>query len=92
MPAPAADPAPPAASTTAGSAAKPFKPPSGYRAKKLGANTVYCKQDTMLGSRFPTEICLTEDELREVEFRGEEMRRDKQKSSPVCGGGGSCGN
>ncbi len=78
--------------TAAQADARPFKPPSGYRAKKLGADTVYCKKDKVLGSIFPTEICLSEDELKEVERRGADMRVDKQRAQGVCGGAGSCGN
>lgn len=78
--------------STAQADAKLFKPPSGYRTKKLGANTVYCKKDKVLGSIFPTEICLSEDELKEVERRGEDMRVDKQRAQGVCGGLGACGN
>ena len=76
---------------TSQAAAAAFKPPSGYKQKKLGANTVYCKKDTLLGSRFPTEFCFTEDELKEIERRGEDMRLNKQKQSQVCAGGG-CNN
>lgn len=96
-PAPKAS-APPAA-TVAEAAAQPapeapssFKPPSGYKATKLGAETLYCKKEKILGSIFPTEICLSEDELKEVERRSEGMRLNKQKASGVCGGAGSCGN
>lgn len=89
----AAAPAPQAASTTAQAEPKAYKPPSGYRAKKLGANTVYCKKDTTLGTRFPTEFCFTEDELKEMERRGDDMRQDKLKNQGLCGGAPTaCGN
>lgn len=90
-PSPAATPAP--AATTAKAEAGAYKPPAGYRAKKLGANTLYCKKDTLLGSRFPTEFCFSEDELKEIERRGEDMRQNKLKNSGICGGVAmACGN
>lgn len=95
----------PAPATTAAPAATPqpeakvadatttYRPPSGYKQKKLGSNTVYCKKDTTLGTRFPTEMCFTEDELKEMQRRGEDMRTNKQKVSGLCGGvAGACGN
>ena len=87
---PAATPQP---QTAVAQATTTYRPPSGYKQKKLGANTVYCKKDTTLGSRFPTEFCFTEDELKEMERRGEDMRTNKQKVSGLCGGvTGACGN
>ncbi|HZF16815.1 MAG TPA: hypothetical protein VE046_12820 [Steroidobacteraceae bacterium] len=89
----AATPAPQASGTVAAADAKPYRPPSGYRAKKLGANTVYCKKDTTLGTRFPTEFCFTEDELKEMERRGDDMRQNKLKNQGLCGGASTaCGN
>lgn len=95
----------PAPATTAAPAAAPqaeakvadatatYHPPSGYKQKKLGSNTVYCKKDTTLGSRFPTEFCFTEDELKDMERRGDDMRTNKQKVSGLCGGAAqACGN
>jgi len=98
----AATPAPPAAPVQAEPAQQAaaqqgtneaFKPPGGYRMKKRGAETVYCKKDTILGSRFPEEFCYTEQQLKEIAQRGEDQRLNKDKISGICGGAtGACGN
>lgn len=33
--------------------------PYGYKARELGGETIYCRKGTPLGSRFPTEVCMT---------------------------------
>lgn len=63
-----------------------FKPPSGYRAKIHGWDIVYCRKEAVLGSRFPKEICMNEAELKAYLAANEEMRRNKDQSSRVCGG------
>lgn len=69
-----------------------FKPPNGYRVKKRGTDTVYCRKDTILGSRFPEEFCFTEDELKDLERRAESERVSKQQQSGICVGGNCGGN
>lgn len=77
----------PAASATPAAEKKPqFKPPPGYRAKIHGWDIVYCRKEAVLGSRFPKEICMTEAELKAYLAANEEMRRNKDQSSRVCGG------
>jgi hypothetical protein len=63
-----------------------FKPPPGYKVKIHGWDIVYCRKTPVLGSRFPKEICMTEAELKEHMAANEEMRRNKDQSSRVCGG------
>jgi len=93
----------PAATPAQGVAAQPaqapqataatFKPPNGYRVKKIGGNTVYCKSEKILGSIFPQVLCFTESQLRDIARRGDEMRLNKQKVSGLCGGvAHACGN
>jgi hypothetical protein len=95
--APAVAPAPAAAPTSvqpaqsAGDEQTVFKPPPGYRLRKQGATTVYCKKETILGSRFPEEFCFTEEQLKDVVRRGEEQGRDAAKHARVCSSAGNCG-
>jgi hypothetical protein len=71
---------------------KPFKPPAGYRAKRVDGQQVYCTKIVVLGSRFPKEDCRTEAQLRELELRKQEMRGDMEQRNRVCAGGGACQN
>jgi hypothetical protein len=68
-----------------------FRIPSGYKPrKKDGGETVYCKKETFLGTRFPTEVCMTLAQLREVEERNTLMRTDLDRAQRVCGGAAGC--
>ena len=73
------------------SSAQGFKPPDGYRIRMKGDTKLYCKKDTILGSRFPEEFCFTEDQLRDVVRRAQDARQDKIRGTAVCTGGGPCG-
>ena len=45
---------------------KPFKPPSGYRPKRINGELVYCSKQTPTGSQFPVTDCRNEAQLREM--------------------------
>jgi hypothetical protein len=70
---------------------KPFKPPTGYRAKRVNGNQVYCTKVVVLGSRFPKEDCRTEAQLRDLEAQKESMRGEMDQRNKVCSGAGACG-
>jgi hypothetical protein len=70
---------------------KPFKPPTGYRAKRVNGNQVYCTKVVVLGSRFPKEDCRTEAQLRDLEVQKEAMRGEMDQRNKVCSGQGACG-
>lgn len=71
---------------------KPFKPPPGYRPKRINGEQVYCARLVVLGSRFPKEDCRTESDLKELALRKEEMRRDVESSRSICASSnGACG-
>ena len=70
---------------------KPFKPPSGYRAKRVNGNQVYCTKVVVLGSRFPKEDCRTEAQLRDLEAQKASMRGEMDQKKMVCSGAGACG-
>jgi len=65
-----------------------FKPPPGYKVKIKEWDIVYCRKEAVLGSRFPQEICMTEAELKAYTQANDEMRRNKDQSSRICGGTG----
>jgi hypothetical protein len=70
---------------------KPFKPPTGYRAKRVNGNEVYCTKVVVLGSRFPKEDCRTEAQLRDLAAQKEAMRGEMDQRNKVCSGQGACG-
>jgi hypothetical protein len=71
---------------------KRFKPPAGYRPKRLNGEQVYCTKIVVLGSRFPKEDCRTEAELRDLIRSREEMRNDMNRTRAVCASNnGACG-
>jgi hypothetical protein len=85
VPSPAAS-APDTASTAAPSddTKGAFKPPAGWRAKIVDWEVRYCRKGPVGGSLFSTELCMTEEQLREHMAANDEMRRDKDRSSRVC--------
>ena len=59
---------------------KPFKPPAGYRAKRVNGDQVYCMKIVVLGSRFPKEDCRTEAQLRDLEAQRASMRNEMDQT------------
>jgi hypothetical protein len=97
VPAASAATAPPAAAATTAAAAstdaaKPFKPPAGYKTKIKDWDVVYCKKTPVLGSRFPQEVCMNEAQLKEHMAAMEAMKRDKDQVSRVCSMAAGCAN
>ena len=73
--------APPAATTKAGT-----KVPAGYSAKTVEGETLFCRKSTPMGTRFPTEVCMTEAQYLENERNRQSMRnelQDRQKSYSI---------
>jgi glucose/arabinose dehydrogenase len=79
----------PAATATANNAtakSEPTKVPAGYKAKVVGGETRFCRKDVPLGSRFPTEVCMTQAQYEEQERNRDSMRnelQDRQKSYSI---------
>jgi glucose/arabinose dehydrogenase len=85
--APAADASKPAATADAAKAkSQPTKVPAGYKAKVVDGETRFCRKDVPLGSRFPTEVCMTQAQFEEQERNRDSMRnglQDRQKSYSI---------
>ena len=64
-----------------------FKPPRGFKAKKRGDLTLYCQTDATVGTRFKTEKCYDEEQLRAYLLVLEAQRRDVDRIKTNCGGG-----
>jgi hypothetical protein len=72
-----------------------MRDPKGYKAKVIDGETLYCRRSTPLGTRFPTEVCMTVAQYEESVRQGDGLRQEltgQQKSyfnPPEPGRGGS---
>ena len=66
---------------------KPFKPPAGYKPKRIDGQQVWCTKTVILGSKFPKEDCRTEAQLREIARSRASMREDLDRNRACVGGG-----
>lgn len=82
-----------AESATAAEAKEPevFAPPPGYKAKKRGKKVVYCKKSMESGTRFGSERCYSETQLREMENSHEQDQTNFDQSRKVCSNLEACG-
>jgi hypothetical protein len=64
---------------------RPFKPPSGYRAKRINGELVYCAKRTVIGSQFPVTDCRNEAQLREMVRTNRGMREDLNRNRACAG-------
>ncbi|HWN07113.1 MAG TPA: hypothetical protein VNO53_08105 [Steroidobacteraceae bacterium] len=92
---PAADPGGDNVEGTAESiAAKPgdeaFKPPPGFKTKKRGEIVLYCMKDSTVGTRFKTEKCYDEDQMREYLLALEIQKRDIDRIRSTCSSSAVC--
>ncbi len=76
-------------STTTAAAAKEeeFKPPLGFQTKKRGELTLYCKKETTVGTRFKTEKCYSEDQVRDYIITQQENKTAMDRIRSTCGSG-----
>ena len=75
---------------SAAPAGEEFQPPAGYRKKTRGTTTVYCRSDTPVGTRFPTEYCYTQSDLERMEASRGSIRQEVDRARRTCTGAG-CG-
>ena len=82
-----------AESVTAAEAKEPdvFTPPSGYKARKRGNKVVYCKKNMESGTRFASESCYDEAQLKSVETARQEDQTRFDQSRKLCSNLEACG-
>ena len=68
-----------------------FKTPSGYKKKKRGDTTVYCRYETPIGTRFQNEYCFTRAQLERVEKSKQGMQDDVAMRQRMCTTQTACG-
>jgi hypothetical protein len=69
-----------------------FVPPSGYHKRVHRGQTVYCKSETPVGTRFSRQYCFTEQELERIEANRRNVQREIDRARRGCiAGGDYCG-
>ena len=71
----------------AAEAAAEFKPPPGFKTKKRGKLVLYCMKDSTVGTRFKTEKCYDESQMRDYLAAQQEQKRDIERVRNTCSTG-----
>jgi hypothetical protein len=69
-----------------GQAAEVTRVPPGYKSKVVDGETLLCRKSTPLGTRFPTEVCMTAAQYEESVRQQDGLRQEltgKQKSYSI---------
>ena len=64
-----------------------FKPPPGFKTKKRGELVLYCIRDSTVGTRFKTEKCYSEAQMRDYIVAQQENKRDIDRVRNTCSTG-----
>lgn len=67
-----------------------FKPPPGFLPKKRGDKVVYCKKERPIGTRFNSETCFDEAQLRAYLIARDQANRDFEQRRAVCANPAVC--
>ena len=67
-----------------------FKPPPGFKTKKRGEIVLYCMKDSTVGTRFKTEKCYDENQMREYLLALEIQKRDIDRIRSTCANASTC--
>jgi hypothetical protein len=73
-----------AASAGAQQQTEQFKPPPGFRTKKFGDKVVYCKKEAAIGTRFKTEQCFDENQLKDYLLAQQQQQAEIDRMRAVC--------
>ena len=66
--------------------------PPGFRVKKRGEFTLYCRKEDVMGTRFPSERCYDETGIREYLRAQREDQQKVDQMRRICSSVGSCGS
>ena len=78
--------------TATASEEEPFVPPDGWREKKRGKYTVYCRKDSEAGTRFQKETCYDEAGIRAMLAAQQDDREKVDQMRRICGSQAACGS
>lgn len=65
--------------------------PAGFKKMKRGKYTLYCRKETVMGTRFPAEKCYDEKGIRHYLLDQRENLRQVDKIRRICGNRDACG-
>lgn len=71
---------------------EPFKPPPGFRQRKRGEFVVYCRKETVMGTRFASEKCYDEEGIKAMLVAQQDDRDKVDQMRRICAGDSSCGS
>jgi len=55
--------------------------------RQRGGETVYCRKETVIGTKISEEMCFTDEQLHEIERQKDSMTDDMNRRAPICGSG-----
>lgn len=67
-----------------------FKPPPGFKTKKRGKHVLYCIRDSTVGTRFKTEKCYDEEQMKAYMLAREQNNRDFDQRRAICSNPAVC--
>jgi hypothetical protein len=85
-------PAEPAEAKADAEADKEFKPPPGWKKKQRGQYVVYCRKQSVQGTRMPTEKCYDEQGIREMLAAQRDDAQKVDQMRRICATQGACGS
>ncbi len=65
--------------------------PPGFKPKKRGKYTLYCKTDTPIGTRFKQETCFDADQIRDYLIALQENKANVDRIRATCSNVCTCG-
>lgn len=74
-----------------GADAEPGTLPPGFKPKKRGKFTLYCKTDTPIGTRFKQETCFDADQIRDYLIALQENKANVDRIRATCSNICTCG-
>jgi hypothetical protein len=66
--------------------------PPGFKPKKRGKYMLYCRKETVMGTRFPVERCYDEAGIREFIRAQIENQEQLDQMRRICSTAGACGS
>ena len=65
--------------------------PPGFKPKKRGKFTLYCRKEEAMGTRFPVEKCYDEQGIRDYVLDQRENQKQVDQMRRICGSMEACG-
>jgi hypothetical protein len=69
---------------------KSLRVPAGYRRKIVKGEVKYCTRTTIIGSRFPKDICVDEQGLQALNEQREDDQQALRRQQSVCSTAAAC--